>query len=95
MPSMYHRPEGCPPSRRYRCEGGAHRARLRALLLPRLYVGALLPRHACLGAWLGISASEAGRHLTRVLDEAGVVREVRGSPRRVRVVSVPEWRAAA
>ena len=86
MPSLY---------RRYRCEGEAHRARLRALLLPRLYVGALLPRHACVGRWLGISAAEGGRHLTRVLDEAGVVRRVCGSPRRVRVVAVPEWRAAA
>lgn len=86
MPSMYHR---------HRYAGERHRARLRELLLHRLYVGALLPRHACLGVWLGISASEAGRHLTRVLDEAGVVRRVCGKPRRVRVVAVPEWRAAA
>jgi hypothetical protein len=95
MPSMYRRPEGCPLPRRYRCEGEAHRARLRALLLPRLYVGALLPRHACVGRWLGISASEAGRHLTRVLDEAGVLRRVGGKPRRARVVTMPGQRVAA
>ena len=83
------------PIRRYRCEGEAHRARLRAMLLPRLHVGALLPRHACVGRWLGISASEAGRHLTRVLDEEGVRRRVCGAPRRVRVVAVSDaWQGS-
>lgn len=76
--------------RRYRCEGEHHRAKLRALLLPRLYVGAMLPRQTCVGRWLGISASEGGRHLRRVMDEEGVVRRVCGSPRRVRVVSLPQ-----
>ena len=80
---------------RGRLEGEVHRARLRALLLPRLFPGALLPRHAWVGAWLGVSPSEGGRHLTRVLHEAGVTVQVCGKPRRVRVVAMPDQEMAA
>jgi hypothetical protein len=91
--------------RRGRAEGIAHRAKLRALLLPRLYPGCPLPRHATLAKVLGTCASTAGEHLIRMLAEAGIETEIRigdrmtngrwGAPRRRVVVAMPERRAAA
>jgi hypothetical protein len=76
-------------------QGRAHRARLRALLLPRLYPGAMLPRHTWLAAYLGICSQSAGDQLVRMLAEAGVETVIRGNPRRRVVVAMPERRAAA
>jgi len=83
--------------RRNRSEGLAHRARLRALVLPGLRVGQRLPKGLWLGSVLGICQAEAMRHLHRMLAEAGVRTETRqpGGCRGVFVVSLPEWRAAA
>lgn len=87
-------------SRKYhhdRTEGLAHRARLRAFLLPRLAVGTRLPRAALLARWLGCSQEQARYHLRRVLDEAGIETTCRGNGTagRLYVTSLPEWREAA
>lgn len=75
--------------------GLAHREVLERLLLPRLSVGCRLPRQARVGRWLGLSQQEAGRHLRRVLEEAGITTERRGFPPRIYVSAMPEGRAAA
>lgn len=80
---------------RSRPEGRIHRARLRAMLLPGLRIGARLPKAAWLGCVLGIHESEASRHLHRMLAEAGIVTERRwGRGAGVFVVSIPEQSVA-
>ena len=78
---------------RQRPEGLAHRARIRAVIVPRLVPGCRLPATALLGRWLGISQQEACRHLRRVLAEDGIATETRR--RRIYVTAMPEGRAAA
>jgi hypothetical protein len=74
-------------------QGRAHRARLRELLAPDLQPGARLPKALYLGAVLGIDASQAGRHLRRVLAEEGVrTAAPRGRRNGIYVTSMPEGR---
>ena len=79
---------------RNRREGLAHRERIRALLLPRLTVGAPLPRSVLLSQWLGVCRSQAVRHMRRALLEAGCELETRYQPgrpgRRTIVIAIPE-----
>lgn len=77
--------------------GEAHRARLRALIVPRLYVGARIPRAKFLAGILGIDEGRAGKHMRRVLDEDGIATELRrvDTGCRVFVTALPERRAAA
>jgi len=75
--------------RRSRPEGRVHREKLRALLLPRIQEGSVLPRQAWIGRVLGIHPAEGGRHLHRMLAEAGITTVCRGKPKRTVVVSVP------
>jgi len=77
--------------------GLAHRTKLRALVLPRLRPGAMVPSGPELSRLLGIHQSEAYRHMRRVLAEAGIVTETRGAGRgrRVFVVSIPSMEVAA
>ena len=87
-------------SRKYhrsRPEGAAHRARIRALIIPRLSVGCRLPRVALLARWLGCSHEQARYHLRRVLDEDGIQTVCRGNGTigRLYVTALPEWRDAA
>ena len=80
---------------RSKTQGRAHRARLAALILPRLQIGQRLPKGICLAKLLGIHESEAHRHLHRMLAEAGVVTETRGWCAQRGVYVVQTWRAAA
>ena len=82
---------------RSRPEGRLHRARLRAWVLPGLVVGAAVPSGPELSRLLCIHPSEAFRHMQRVLAEDGVRIETRGRGKckRLWVVAMPEWRAAA
>ena len=82
---------------RSRPEGRMHRTRIRVLLLPTLSVGCRIPSAIRLGYWLRISPSEGYRHMRRVLAEAGIATETRGvgRGRRIYVVDIPAWRAAA
>ena len=57
--------------------GEAHRAKLRALIVPRLYVGARIPTAKFIARILGIDESRAGKHMRRVLVEAGIRTETR------------------
>lgn len=87
-------------SRKYhrnRTEGLAHRAKLRAFLLPRLTVGARLPSSSLLALWLGCCQQQAQYHLRRVLDEDGIGTCCRGNGAggRLYITSLPEWRDAA
>ena len=77
--------------------GIAHRARLRAVVLPKLRIGSTVPSSRFLGWLLGISGSEGYWHMRRVLAEAGIVTETRGAGRgrRVFVVSIPSMEVAA
>ena len=77
--------------------GIAHRARLRAMVLPKLREGACVPSSRFLGWFLGISGSEGYWHMRRVLAEAGIVTETKGTGRgrRVFVVSIPSMEVAA
>lgn len=83
--------------RRNKPQGLAHRAILRALVLPHLALGAAVPTGKELARLLRIHESEAHRHMRRVLDEEGITTEARGAygHRRVWVVGMPERRAAA
>jgi hypothetical protein len=82
---------------RNRRQGLLHRNKLRALVLPRLLPGAVLPSARQLGWMLRINASEGYRHMRRVLAEEGIATETRGSGkgRRIYVVSLQVWRNAA
>jgi predicted ArsR family transcriptional regulator len=80
---------------RSRPEGRAHRAVLRARVLPLLAPGAMLPSTGDLARLLRISDSEAWRHLRRVLAEDGIATETRGAGRGRRVFVVQNWRLAA
>jgi hypothetical protein len=81
MPSQYHRS---------RPEGLAHRAKLQAMVLPKLQPGSRIPSSRFLGYMLGISGTEGYRHMRRLLEETGVATETRGigKARRVYVVSL-------
>ena len=82
---------------RSRPEGAAHRARIRAFLLPRLTVGCRLPRAALLARWLGCCQQQAQYHLRRVLDEDGIGTSCRGNGAggRLYVTALPEREQAA
>lgn len=82
---------------RSRPEGRLHRDWLRAWILPRLYVGCMVPSGAFLSHHLGIDPSAACKHMRRVLVEAGVTTEVRpiDTGTRTFVTALPERRAAA
>jgi len=78
-----------------RPEGLAHRAKIQRWILPRLQPGCRVPSAAWMGRFLHVSASEGARHMRRVLAEAGITTETRGTwgARRVFVVAI--GRAAA
>jgi hypothetical protein len=89
------------PQHRHYCRskavGLAHRAKLRAWIVPRLQPGCRVPTADWLSHFLRIHASEAYRHMRRVLAEDGIATETRraGRGQRIYVVSLPERRAAA
>lgn len=56
---------------RGRPEGIRHRAELRRLVVPRLFIGATVPTSKFLAKVLGIQSSEALRHMKIVLAEDG------------------------
>ena len=87
MPTMIRGPSSKP-------QGRAHRARLRELLASDLRPGARLPKALYLGAVLGIDASQAGRHLRRVLAEEGVrTAAPRGRRNGIYIAAIGEDRA--
>lgn len=65
--------------RRNKKEGAAHRARLRAEVLPYLRIGFMVPTATLLSGLLGVSPSEAARHMRRVLEEDGFTVVCRGT----------------
>jgi hypothetical protein len=80
---------------RNRPEGLAPRAKIQRWILPRLQPGCRVASAAWMGRFLQVSASEGARHMRRVLAEAGITTEMRGTwgARRVFVVAI--GRAAA
>ena len=62
---------GSRMTNRGRPEGRAHRAKLRAEVLPYLRLGSPVPNCVVLGKLLGISKSQALIHMQRVLAEDG------------------------
>lgn len=74
-----------------RPQGRAHRDKLRSEVLPRLRVGMMVPEAKVLSLLLGITGSEAARHMRRVLDEAGISTVLRcyGEGKRTVVASMP------
>lgn len=62
---------------RGRPEGRAHRQLLRDAVVPHLRAGVQVPPAKCLAALLGVSMSEAARHMRRVLEEDGFTVTVR------------------
>jgi DNA-binding transcriptional ArsR family regulator len=75
----------------------SHRARLEAILLPRLRPGCLVPTARFVGRLLGVDESTAGKHLRRMLRRAGIVtaKQRSGTGFRCVVVSIPSLEEAA
>jgi len=63
--------------RRSRPQGRAHRAKIRALIVPKLYVGARVPGRSFMAKFLGVSPQSGRRHIRRVLEEDGFETEMR------------------
>jgi hypothetical protein len=80
---------------RNRVEGLRHRVLIQRWILPRLHAGCRIPSSAWMGRFLHISAAEGYRHMRRVLDEAGVITETRGSGRNRRIYVISIGRIAA
>jgi hypothetical protein len=78
-----------PVYSRNRREGLAHRAKIERWILPRLRPGCRIPSAAWMGRFLHISPGEGARQMRRVLAEAGIQTETRGTwgDRRVYVVT--------
>lgn len=71
--------------------GEAHRARLRELVVSRLFVGARIPAGGFLGKLLKLTPGQASVHMYRVLREDGIEYELRGNgpARRNYVTAIP------
>ena len=89
------------PQHRHYCRskavGEAHRAKLRRWIVSQLQPGCRIPTADWLARFLRIHASEAYRHMRRVLAEDGIATETRraGRGQRIYVVAMPERREAA
>jgi hypothetical protein len=74
--------------------GRLHRAKIRAMIVPKLYVGARVPGRSFLAKFLGVSPPSARRHIRRVLEEDGFETEIRFDHRlnsyRVFVTALPD-----
>jgi len=70
--------------------GLAHRAQLSRMIVQRLQPGHRIPSANWLSRFLGLSSSEAARHMRRALVEAGITTETRGRGcgRRIYVVAL-------
>ena len=70
-------------------QGRAHRALLRRVVVPHLRPGMRVPRAKRLAMLLGISQSEAQRHMKRVLAEDGFTVAVRAPGQRKGMFVIP------